>query len=67
MYGAEAEKLKTLTDLVLSHHSKDNSTWSLQVLMVMTAVNPLNITVATKKQFNKKHLTLKTKLNRMTP
>jgi len=32
VYAAEADKLKTLTDLVLSHHSKDNNTWSLQVV-----------------------------------
>jgi len=31
MYSAEADKLKTLTDIVLSHHSKDSSAWSLQV------------------------------------
>merc|ERR1719318_2245155 len=32
VYAAEADKLKTLTDVVLSHHSKDNNTWSLQVV-----------------------------------
>merc|ERR1719427_2270794 len=31
VYSAEADKLKNLTDLVLRHHSKDNSNFTVQV------------------------------------
>jgi len=32
VYAGEAEKLQRLTEIVLSHHSKDSNTWSLQVV-----------------------------------
>jgi len=32
VYAGEAEKLRSLTEVVLAHHSKDTTTWSVQVV-----------------------------------
>ena len=38
VYAGEADKLQRLTEIVLSHHSKDSNTWSLQVVIVQTMI-----------------------------